>query len=77
MNWPRLLPFLFFNLASLCAVEPLEYAPRPNDIYWWEEWHLENLNTNAARLGIDLPQLAVISVENSRGEKVGRIRAVP
>jgi len=54
MNWPRLLPFLFFNLASLCAVEPLEYAPRPNDTYWWEEWHLENLNTNAARLGIDI-----------------------
>jgi L-asparaginase II len=31
----------------------------------------------AARLGIDLPQLAVISVENSRGEQVGQIRAVP
>jgi L-asparaginase II len=28
----------------------------------------------AARLGIDLPQLAVISVENSRGERVGQIR---
>lgn len=31
----------------------------------------------AARLGINLPQLAVISVENSRGEQVGQIRATP
>jgi L-asparaginase II len=31
----------------------------------------------AGRLGIVLPQLAVISVENSRGERVGQMRAVP
>ena len=31
----------------------------------------------AARLGINLPQLAVISVDNSLGERVGQIRAVP
>jgi L-asparaginase II len=31
----------------------------------------------AARLGIDLPQLAVSSVENSLGERVGQIRAAP
>ncbi len=31
----------------------------------------------AARLGIDLPQLAVVSVENSLGARVGQIRAVP
>ena len=29
----------------------------------------------AARLGIDLPQLAVVPVDNSRGERVGQIRA--
>jgi len=32
----------------------LAYAPAPNDRYWPELWHLENLSTNAARLGIDL-----------------------
>jgi L-asparaginase II len=31
----------------------------------------------AARLGIDLPQLAVRPVENSRGETVGQIRVAP
>jgi L-asparaginase II len=31
----------------------------------------------ATRLGIDLPQLAVISVDNSRGEHVGQIRTAP
>jgi L-asparaginase II len=31
----------------------------------------------AARLGINLPQLAVISVDNSLGERVGQIRAAP
>jgi L-asparaginase II len=29
------------------------------------------------RLGYDLPQVEVISVENSRGERVGEIRLVP
>jgi subtilisin family serine protease/subtilisin-like proprotein convertase family protein len=48
----------FFVLLTLAVASyadgPLQYAPAPNDAYWLEEWHLENLGTNAIRTGVDI-----------------------
>jgi subtilisin family serine protease/subtilisin-like proprotein convertase family protein len=51
------MKYLAFSLLLACSgmpAEPLNYAPTPNDAYWLDEWHLENLDTNAVRRGVDI-----------------------
>jgi subtilisin family serine protease/subtilisin-like proprotein convertase family protein len=40
--------------AVIRAATPLPYAPAPNDTYWSDLWHLENVDTNGVRLGYDI-----------------------
>jgi len=53
MNSLRLSLFFLFAFC-IRAAEPLDYAPAPNDTYWDQEWHLENIWTNGVRQGIDV-----------------------
>lgn len=63
---------LLFSFSLLLAIEtqsagPLGYAPVPNDTYWSEMWHLENLDTNAVRRGIDANARAAWSMTRGAG----------
>jgi subtilisin-like proprotein convertase family protein/subtilisin family serine protease len=40
--------------AFSCPVWALPFSSEPNDVYWPEQWYLENLGTNAVRLGPDM-----------------------
>lgn len=48
------LPLLFCTLLTAFGAVPLRFAPAPNDTYWNQQWYLENLGTNALRVGIDV-----------------------
>lgn len=61
--------FLFSAIVSRAA-EPLGYAPAPNDPYWNELWHLENLDTNAARRGIDANARSAWSITRGAGVNI-------
>ena len=41
------------SVGGICAATPLQYAHAPNDTYWDNLWHLENVDTNGVRLGYD------------------------
>src|SRR5262245_53264423 len=66
MNCFRLLLLLFLVAASYAA-GPLVYSPAPNDMYWSEQWYLENLDTNAVRHGIDVNARAAWGFNKGNG----------
>ena len=61
------LALSFFFLVNAHAVEPLLYAPAPNDTYWGEQWYLENVDTNAVRQGVDMNARAAWALSTGQG----------
>ena len=46
--------FLLTVSVVLGTAQPLPHAPAPNDSYWLEQWHLENLEQDTTRRGVDM-----------------------
>jgi subtilisin-like proprotein convertase family protein/subtilisin family serine protease len=60
----------FWFAVSASAANPLGYGPAPNDAYWTNLWHLENLDVHAARLGIDINARGAWSVSRGAGVNI-------
>lgn len=56
--------------SSIHAAGPLGYAPAPNDAYWLEMWHLENISTNAIRRGVDVNARGAWSMTRGNGVNI-------
>src|SRR5687768_17059981 len=62
----RVFLLLAFTLVAR-AVEPVPYAPAPNDTYFSELWYLEGLRTNATRYTVDINARSAWSFNRGEG----------
>src|SRR5687768_11233210 len=64
------LSLSFLALVTVAA-QPLPYAPSPQDPYFVEQWHLENVTPEGVRRGVDVNVRAAWEVTRGEGIVIG------